>query len=197
MKKYGFLLLIGVIVSLIIGCGDPVYYYSWDSIELHILNYTDADVEATLIGKNENVVTAVIPSSGISMTRDQFKKSDDSNTSINEYDHTFFVTDYSSDIYRIGMDKAVQLGSTYRYYEDIASVKVTQNSQTLYESNLYLDHAFNKLSFSTPNAWLPNIYSVIPFEKDTIDEVYIYWVKKDKDNKDMLLKCYIGIFPAE
>ncbi len=205
MKKYTYWVLLGVIVSLV-GCGDPVYssVYSWETMEVYILNYTNEDISVLLTTQGLDTSEAVVAPSGLTLTQADFKKGLDKDNYLSDpnFKKTLHMTT-SEDTYNIGISKAEKVGDTYIYNgvdsmdRTLGNIQVTQNSEILYESDIYVDNAWNELYTRAGTSDYINIYSVIPFERDTIDEVYIYWVEEDSNNKDMLLKCYIGIFPTE
>ncbi len=205
MKK----LLIAVVLSVVLfiaGCVDPFYssVYSWETMEVYILNYTNEDISVLLTTQGLDTSEAVVAPSGLTLTQADFKKGLDKDSYLADpnFKKTLHMTT-SEDTYNIGISKAEKVGDTYIYNGvdsmdgTLGNIQVTQNSEILYESDIYVDNAWNELYTRAGTSDYINIYSVIPFERDTIDEVYIYWVEEDSNNKDMLLKCYIGIFPTE
>lgn len=207
MKKLYILALLGICSLVFTGCVEPINRYSWNYMEIHILNYTDKDVDITVAMKNGDPITKIVPPVEISMTRGNFKIDLD-NTDVltkQRYLNSFFITEYPFDRYNIGIEKAIQIGETYSDGLDYCPVRIqaTQDNTLLYESDIYMDTYLNDLLLYAPSSTTPNIYSVIPFERKKTDNMYVYWTDIEDSStfaqtrKDALLKCYIGIFPAE
>lgn len=206
-EKYILPVLLGAFTLLLVGCVEPVLRFSWRSMEIHVLNYTDNDVEITVSLKNGAPIIKSVPPSEIPMVREDFKiaLNDTDALTEQEYLKLFFLREYPFDEYNIGIKKAVQIGGTYSYSRDQRPVYIeaTQNNNVLYESNVYMDTYINEVLLTAPSGTTPNIYSVIPFDRTKTEEMYIYWIDQEgstvfyEEGKEALIKCYIGIFPAE
>ncbi len=199
MKKYGILILLGLVLFLS-GCKEKVYSYTWSDMEIYIINYTEEDVIATIQDSKGVAVEKIVEPSGISMGRADFKKEvrDDGSHYLyfQDFMRTLIVKPSTESLYDIDIEKASQIGDVYSINSNLRSIEVTQNDNTLYRSSLLLENSFNTLYWTAPSGPFLNVYGVIPFEQQAVDEVYIFWEYRE-NTSDNLLKCYIGIFPAE
>ncbi len=200
MKKYGILILLGLVL-LISGCREKGLSYTWSDMEIYIINYTEEDVVATIQDSKGVAVEKIVEPSGISMDRADFKKEVRDDGSQYLYFQDFIKTSFTHflpSIFfdNIGGEKASQIGDVYSINSRLRSIEVTQHDNILYRSNIILENSYNTLYWVAPSGPFLNVYGVIPFEQRAVDEVYIFWEYRE-DTSDNLLKCYIGIFPAE